>query len=88
VSAGTIQLTVNIDLRRFRRQMSMLIQSLGLLNIRMATVTWKLSDREVGRRELALARELQAKDPHWHVQCVTTHEGRCRVVVKYLGGWS
>lgn len=88
MSTGTIQVAIRLDVSRFRHQTTMLRWSLGLFGIRFSTALLNLSDREVGRRELALAREIRTDNRHFHVQCVTTHEGRCRVVVKYLGGWS
>jgi hypothetical protein len=47
-----------------------------------------LGEREDAARRLVLGRALQAADPRWDVQVVTTNEGRCRVVVRKLGGWA
>lgn len=45
-------------------------------------------ERRIGTRRLELAEEAAAADPNLHVQVITTSEGRCRVSVKRLGGWS
>lgn len=88
MSTGTVALKISIDTRRLRRQFSQARFVVGMAGIRFNAAFERIGDRELGRRELAFARDLQTDNTGWDVQVVTTNEGRCRVVARQLGGWA
>ncbi len=62
--------------------------SLGLSLLRFNNAFLGRGERDRAQRELAFGQREADRDPSVQAICVTTNEGRCRVVVRRLGGWS
>lgn len=87
VSAGTVNLKMKFDPVPMRRGVAAFGHAIG--RMRIALNSHHLTDRQVGQRELDLGNEIAAQFPGlWECFCVTTSEGRCRVISRPRGGWA
>lgn len=87
VSAGTIDLKVKIDPSPMRRALAGVEHSLG--RVRINSIAHLLSNRERAQREYAIGQRVARDFPDlWECFCVTTNEGRCRVISRPRGGWA
>lgn len=62
--------------------------ALGLTLLQFNNAFLRRGERDSARRELAFGQREALHDPRVEAFCVTTNEGRCRVVVRRLGGWA
>jgi hypothetical protein len=86
MTAGSIALNITGDMRKVRRSILSMRHAFGAVAIAMGS--FRRGEREIAQRHYSLGRELAKDHPgEWVVFCVTTNEGRCRVISRPRGGW-
>ncbi|HEX5591992.1 MAG TPA: hypothetical protein VFX35_01445 [Solirubrobacterales bacterium] len=87
MAAATVDVKLRFDLRPLNRALASVRHGLGTYAI--AVVASRLTERQKAQREYELGKEIAADHPgYWEVFCVTTDEGRCRVISRPRGGWA
>lgn len=87
MASTTLTLKFHFDPRPMQRAVLSMSHAAGCL--RIALESHRLSERRVAQRHFDLGQRLAAAYPDmWEVFCVTTSEGRCRVISRPRGGWA